>query len=145
MLAGGRSVRHRQNANVRAPTHPLHNPRTRGAHTQARFSKYTGSLEWANAVVLWVNVGGPDYTNLFLERGAQMTWYAAFLLTLYLLSTYFLSHAQRWPDPVAMCLRRTSAVPALGGTDRHRPRCAQVRISDVRRKLARGPATPRGS
>ena len=48
----------------------------------ARFSKYSGSLEWRNAIVLWVNVGGPDYKNLFFvppgEDGAlHMTWYAS--------------------------------------------------------------------
>ena len=31
----------------------------------ARFSKYSGSLEWKNCVVLWVNVGGADYKNVF--------------------------------------------------------------------------------
>ena len=31
----------------------------------ARFSKYSGSLEWKNCVLLWVNVGGSDYKNVF--------------------------------------------------------------------------------
>jgi hypothetical protein len=64
----------------------------------ARFSKYVGSLEWRNAVVLWVNVGGSDYKNVFFPddgdaagaaaaattkqggdggRGLTMTWYAS--------------------------------------------------------------------
>ncbi|KAL1530144.1 hypothetical protein AB1Y20_001060 [Prymnesium parvum] len=42
-----------------------------------RFSKYSGSLEWANAIVLWVNIGGPDYNNNFLDDGARITWYAS--------------------------------------------------------------------
>ena len=42
-----------------------------------RFSKYSGSLEWKNAVVLWVNIGGTDYKNVFLDGGRQMTWYAS--------------------------------------------------------------------
>ena len=41
-----------------------------------RFSKYSGVVEWRNCVVLWVNVGGKDYTNLFLEGGRRMTWFA---------------------------------------------------------------------
>jgi len=42
-----------------------------------RFSKYSGALEWRNAVVLWVNVGGQDYNNVFLDDGARMTWFAS--------------------------------------------------------------------
>lgn len=42
-----------------------------------RFSKYSGSLEWKNAVVLWVNIGGSDYKNVFFDGGARMTWYAS--------------------------------------------------------------------
>ena len=30
------------------------------------FSKY-GTTEWRNAVVLWVNIGGGDYNNVFLD------------------------------------------------------------------------------
>ena len=44
---------------------------------QAKFSKYTGALEWKNAVVLWVNIGGKDYTNNFLQGGRLLTWYAS--------------------------------------------------------------------
>ena len=36
----------------------------------ARFSKYSGSLEWRNAIVLWVIVGGSDYRNLFFPDAA---------------------------------------------------------------------------
>ena len=46
----------------------------------ARFSKYAGALEWRNAVVLFVNVGGKDYKNLFASDGVDgltMTWYAS--------------------------------------------------------------------
>ena len=42
----------------------------------ARFSKYSGVVEWRNAVVLWVNVGGADYKNQFLDGGRKMTWFA---------------------------------------------------------------------
>ena len=56
--------------------------------TSARFSKYAGALEWKNAIVLWVNVGGSDYKNLFSAKseessssadggGLTMTWYAS--------------------------------------------------------------------
>lgn len=40
-----------------------------------RYNKYSGVLEWDNAVMLWVNVGGQDYGNFFLEKGRKMTWY----------------------------------------------------------------------
>ena len=41
-----------------------------------RFSKYMGALEWKNAVCLFVNVGGAEYNNLFLDGGRQVTWFA---------------------------------------------------------------------
>jgi hypothetical protein len=44
--------------------------------TLPRFSKYSGVVEWQNCVVLWVNVGGSDYKNLFLDDGRRMTWFA---------------------------------------------------------------------
>ena len=44
---------------------------------QTRFSKYSGSLEFKNAVVLWVNIGGNDYKNVFMDGGQRMTWYAS--------------------------------------------------------------------
>jgi len=40
-----------------------------------RFSKYSGILEWKNAIVLWVNIYGDSYKNLFLENGRQLTWF----------------------------------------------------------------------
>ena len=46
----------------------------------AKFSKYAGALEWKNAVVLWVNIGGSDYKNNFASDkagGLTMTWYAS--------------------------------------------------------------------
>lgn len=46
----------------------------------ARFSKYVGALEWRNAVVLWVNIGGSDYKNAFSasdDGGLTMSWYAS--------------------------------------------------------------------
>jgi hypothetical protein len=48
-----------------------------GGHRVPKFSKYSGSLEWRNAVVLWVNVGGADYANLFLDGGRRMSWFAS--------------------------------------------------------------------
>ncbi len=45
--------------------------------TPVRFSKYAGSLEMRNALVLWVNIGGADYKNVFTDGGRQMTWYAS--------------------------------------------------------------------
>ena len=44
--------------------------------TLPRFSKYLGALEWRNAVSLFVNVGGAEYNNLFLDGGRQVTWFA---------------------------------------------------------------------
>ena len=41
------------------------------------FSKYSGTLEWRNAILLWVNIGGADYRNVFFDGGARMTWYAS--------------------------------------------------------------------
>jgi len=40
----------------------------------AKFSKYSGVVEWRNAVLLWVNVGGRDYANAFADNGQRMTW-----------------------------------------------------------------------
>ena len=43
------------------------------------FSKY-GTTEWRNAVVLWVNIGGGDYNNVFLDGedgGLDLTWFAS--------------------------------------------------------------------
>ena len=45
--------------------------------------RYSGSLEWRNAIVLWVNVGGADYNNQFFFEPAtggqgllKMTWFS---------------------------------------------------------------------
>ncbi|KAJ1623713.1 hypothetical protein T492DRAFT_883091, partial [Pavlovales sp. CCMP2436] len=35
-----------------------------------------GSIEWVNAIFLFVNVGGRDYSNLFSEGGRHMSWFA---------------------------------------------------------------------
>lgn len=43
-----------------------------------RFSKYSGVLEWSNAVFLWVNVldeGGGSYKNEFLHGGKTLVWF----------------------------------------------------------------------
>jgi len=41
-----------------------------------KFSKYAGVVEWRNCVLLWVNVDGNDYENLWLEGGRRLTWFA---------------------------------------------------------------------
>ncbi|KAM3571145.1 hypothetical protein VYU27_006822 [Nannochloropsis oceanica] len=41
-----------------------------------KFSKYAGVVEWRNCMVLWVNVDGNDYENLWLEGGRKLTWFA---------------------------------------------------------------------
>jgi len=45
--------------------------------SRARFSKYSGVVEWANAVFLWVNVGGTqcDYPNEMREGGQVLSWF----------------------------------------------------------------------
>ena len=41
-----------------------------------RFSKYSGALEWANCLFLWVNLGGASgYANAFSEGGRYMMWF----------------------------------------------------------------------
>ena len=46
------------------------------AHKNAKFSKYSGILEWKNAVFLWVNIqADADYPNKFLDGGRRMTWF----------------------------------------------------------------------
>ncbi|KAG5181361.1 hypothetical protein JKP88DRAFT_321862 [Tribonema minus] len=40
-----------------------------------KFSKLSGSTEWRNAVVFWVNAGGA-YANAFLDGGERLTWFA---------------------------------------------------------------------
>lgn len=62
----------------------LESPIPRGFHPagyhpaggRPRFSKYMGALEWKNAVCLFVNVGGAEYNNLFLDDGRMVTWFA---------------------------------------------------------------------
>jgi len=41
-----------------------------------RFSKYSGIAEWKNATVLFVNIYGDSYKNVFLHKGEQITWFA---------------------------------------------------------------------
>lgn len=43
---------------------------------QPRFSKYSGVVEWRNAIFFWVNIGGKDYANMFLRGGEAITWFA---------------------------------------------------------------------
>ena len=42
-----------------------------------RFSKYSGVVEWKNAVFLWVNLGQDksQYPNTFSEQGKYITWF----------------------------------------------------------------------
>ncbi len=41
-----------------------------------RFSKYSGVVEWRNAVYLWVNIGGKTgYRNSFSEEGRFIMWF----------------------------------------------------------------------
>lgn len=42
-----------------------------------RFSKYSGVVEWKNAIFLWVNLGQDksQYPNTFSEQGKYITWY----------------------------------------------------------------------
>jgi len=47
-----------------------------GGGGPVKFSKYAGVVEWRNCVVLWVNVDGNDYENLWLEGGGRLTWFA---------------------------------------------------------------------
>lgn len=51
-----------------------------GTLSTPRFSKYSGIQEWANAVVLFVNVsskaGKRAYDNIFLDNFERMTWFA---------------------------------------------------------------------
>ena len=41
-----------------------------------KFSKYSGIAEWKNAIVLFVNIFGDGYKNIFLRGGRQITWFA---------------------------------------------------------------------
>jgi hypothetical protein len=46
------------------------------ASISPRFSKYSGVTEWRNCIFLWVNIGGKDYANQFMEEGRKMSWWA---------------------------------------------------------------------
>ena len=46
----------------------------------AKYSKYSGILEWANSVYLWVNLGlksanADGYENTFLDQGKSFVWF----------------------------------------------------------------------
>ena len=45
--------------------------------TIPRFSKYSGVVEWKNAIFLWVNLGydKSQYPNTFSEKGKYITWF----------------------------------------------------------------------
>jgi hypothetical protein len=42
-----------------------------------KFNKYSGVVEWRNALFIWVNIGFPnnEYSNRFLDGGKLMTWF----------------------------------------------------------------------
>eukprot|EP00658_Telonema_sp_P-2_P036626 TRINITY_DN26450_c0_g1_i2.p1 TRINITY_DN26450_c0_g1~~TRINITY_DN26450_c0_g1_i2.p1 ORF type:complete len:210 (-),score=28.20 TRINITY_DN26450_c0_g1_i2:192-821(-) len=40
------------------------------------FNKYSGIAEWQNAFFLWVNIGGDDFENMWLDEGERITWFA---------------------------------------------------------------------
>eukprot|EP00930_Biecheleria_cincta_P088541 TRINITY_DN77783_c0_g1_i1.p1 TRINITY_DN77783_c0_g1~~TRINITY_DN77783_c0_g1_i1.p1 ORF type:complete len:239 (+),score=42.98 TRINITY_DN77783_c0_g1_i1:54-770(+) len=40
-----------------------------------RFNKYAGWAEWRNAIFLWVNAVGGNFTNTFKQKGQQLSWY----------------------------------------------------------------------
>lgn len=45
-------------------------------NSMPKFSKYSGVVEWKNAIFLWVNIGGQTgYHNNFSENGKNMMWY----------------------------------------------------------------------
>lgn len=75
--AGSFVVRHLGQLMTGPPTKASVVAALAGGHRLPKFSKYSGSLEWRNAVVLWVNVGGADYANLFLDGGRRMSWFAS--------------------------------------------------------------------
>eukprot|EP00938_MAST-03A_sp_MAST-3A-sp1_P000733 g733.t1 len=41
-----------------------------------KFSRMSGIQEWRNVVMLFVNVYGDEYKNVFLHGGRQITWFA---------------------------------------------------------------------
>eukprot|EP00931_Biecheleriopsis_adriatica_P105306 TRINITY_DN79868_c0_g1_i1.p1 TRINITY_DN79868_c0_g1~~TRINITY_DN79868_c0_g1_i1.p1 ORF type:complete len:253 (-),score=49.46 TRINITY_DN79868_c0_g1_i1:29-751(-) len=40
-----------------------------------RFNKYAGWAEWKNAIFLWVNAVGGNFTNAFVRGGQEVSWY----------------------------------------------------------------------
>ena len=44
--------------------------------TMPTFSRMSGIQEWENAIMLFVNVYGTSYKNVFLDHGRQITWFA---------------------------------------------------------------------
>jgi hypothetical protein len=45
-------------------------------HHQIRFNKYSGVVEWQNALFLWVNIGGSQgYKNTFEANGEYISWF----------------------------------------------------------------------
>lgn len=46
-----------------------------------QWDRYSGVVEWKNALVLWVNADGNDYANMFLKEGKEMSWFAGSRVT----------------------------------------------------------------
>lgn len=46
------------------------------ANGSPKFSRMSGIQEWRNAVLLFVNVYGDSYKNVFLDGGRAITWFA---------------------------------------------------------------------
>lgn len=69
-------------ARVRPPSyvHPSEtwrsSPRLFLSRAASHACRYSGSIEWTNAIFLFVNVGGSDYSNLFSHNGRRMSWFA---------------------------------------------------------------------
>ena len=46
------------------------------ASCSPKFSRMSGIQEWRNAILLFVNVFGDGYKNVFLDEGRAITWFA---------------------------------------------------------------------
>eukprot|EP00501_MAST-03F_sp_TOSAG23-6_P001504 GSMAST32.ASY1.ANO1.1565.1 assembled CDS len=43
---------------------------------RVRFSRMSGIQAWHNAILLFINVYGDEYKNVFLDSGREITWFA---------------------------------------------------------------------
>ena len=97
--------------------------------TPVRFSKYAGSLEMRNALVLWVNIGGADYKNVFTDGGRQMT------------GTPRRGRTRPRPSSAECSRAAASATPAA--RRRETRRCSSAGCPAIRTSAAAGCATAR--